>query len=73
MSRKSLAAQAVTRLASTCARKSSTPEEITEARRAVNAARLEDAIRDTAARMPPLTDGQRERLALLLHPGRAAS
>jgi hypothetical protein len=72
MSRKSLAAQAVTLLATVCATKNSTPEEIEEARRAVNAAKLEDAIRATADAMPPLTDAQRERLALLLSPGRSS-
>jgi len=39
------------------------------AERDLRAIRLEEHIRDVVQAAPPLTSGQRERLALLLHPG----
>lgn len=45
-------------------------DETTNARRAFAAARLDDYIRDTLAKAPPLTDEQRTRLAELLRPAR---
>jgi hypothetical protein len=44
--------------------------EASEARRDFNAARLDDYIRETLAKAPPLTDEQRARLAELLRPVR---
>lgn len=44
--------------------------ETTDARRDFAAARLDDYIRDTLAKAPPLTDEQRTRLAELLRPAR---
>lgn len=41
-----------------------------DARREFAAARLDDYIRDTLAKAPPLTDEQRSRLADLLRPAR---
>ncbi len=46
--------------------------DLIEARRALRAERLAEAIRRTVAEAPPLTDEQRARLAALLHtPGGA--
>jgi hypothetical protein len=50
-------------------RRNSTPEQIAEARRNLTEANLTARIREAVAAWPPLTDAQRERLALLLHPG----
>lgn len=47
--------------------------ETTEARRDFAAARLDDYIRDTLAKAPPLTDAQRTKLAQLLKPARTAA
>lgn len=44
--------------------------ETTDARRDFAAARLDDYIRDTLAKAPPLSDEQRTRLAELLRPVR---
>jgi hypothetical protein len=45
---------------------------VLEARRDFRAARLEDYIAKTVAEAPPLTDEQRDRLAVLLRGGVAA-
>ncbi len=45
--------------------------DLLEARRNLKAARLEDYIAKTVAAAPPLTDGQRRRLTLLLNGGAA--
>ena len=45
------------------------PEAAAEARRQLNALQLERHIRRVVDAAPPLTDAQRERLALLLNPG----
>jgi predicted O-methyltransferase YrrM len=45
------------------------PERITEARRALKAAGLEARIRRDVGSWPPLTQAQRDQLALLLRPG----
>jgi len=47
--------------------------EAIDARRDFAAARLDDYIRDTLAKAPPLTDEQRTRLADLLKPARTAT
>ena len=45
--------------------------DLLDARRELRAARLEDYIRRTVDAAPPLTDDQRDRLALLLRGGGA--
>jgi hypothetical protein len=44
-------------------------ESVDEARGELKAAKLGQQIREAVAAWPPLTDAQREKLALLLHPG----
>lgn len=48
-------------------------EDHTELRRQLKAEQLADYIRRTVDAAPPLTDDQRERLALLLRGGQVAS
>jgi hypothetical protein len=50
-------------------RRRAAPERIDEARADLAATTLEDHIRRVVDAAPPLTPEQRERLALLLHPG----
>ena len=50
-------------------RRGADPERIDQARRDLNEANLAAHIRRIVDGAPPLTDEQRERLALLLHPG----
>jgi hypothetical protein len=45
------------------------PEQLAAARADLQAAKLEDHIRKLVDGWPPLTDAQRVRLSLLLHPG----
>jgi hypothetical protein len=45
------------------------PEQIAEARRQLTEATLAAAIRRAVDSAPPLSEAQRARLALLLHPG----
>ena len=46
--------------------------DVTEERRALRAARAEDYIKKLVDGAPPLTDAQRDRVALLLRGGAAA-
>ena len=50
-------------------RRGAEPERIEQARRELRAATAETYIRKLVDGWPPLTDAQRERLSLLLHPG----
>jgi hypothetical protein len=56
------------RVASLTRSRSVDDPELVDARRNLRALRLEDYIRRTVDTAPPLTDEQRERLALLLRP-----
>jgi hypothetical protein len=49
------------------------PRRIADARRNLDTANLAAHIKRVVDAAPPLTDEQRERLALLLHPGDGAS
>lgn len=69
MSRPQSAAQQARNRLGAAARRNSTPEVIEQARRDLNEAVAADRIREAVAAWPPLTDEQRSRLALLLHPG----
>ncbi len=64
------------RLGSVVRRHADDPALIDSARRGLAAAKIEDYIERTVAAAPPLTDDQRDRLALLLRdsggPGHAA-
>jgi hypothetical protein len=56
----------VSRVAALSRSRSIDDPELTEARRELSAARLEDYIARVVAEAPPLTNAQQERLALLL-------
>jgi hypothetical protein len=45
------------------------PQDVEDARRELNAAKVEKAIRAAVDAAPPLSAAQRERLSLLLWPG----
>jgi hypothetical protein len=55
------------KLGATARRFPNDPDRLAEARRDLAAAKLQDYIERTLADAPPLSDAQRERLALLLH------
>ena len=50
-----------------------TDTEITEAKRDLAAAKIADYVQRVVATCPPLTDGQRDRIAALLHAGGGAA
>ena len=60
------------RLASLTRSRSADDPDLLAARRDLRAARLEEYISKTLAAAPPLSDAQRDRLALLLRGGAAA-
>lgn len=45
-----------------------TPEDVAEARRDYRAVKLEQAAREAAEALPPLTDAQARRIAQILYP-----
>jgi len=57
------------RLAGLVAHRDPADPAITEARRDLEAAKLEEHIREAVAKCPPLTEAQRAELALILSPG----